>query len=120
MKYKIKHEKANLLFMSSVIIFCLITCIFWIMLREYIYFFAYLILILIISYIYYFTYYFLEERYLVFKLGFIKIKLKYSKIKKVENLKNNIKLTFNKMSMNIYPNNKDIFYLELNNKMKGI
>lgn len=120
MKYKIKHEKSNKVFMSSVIILCLVTCLFWFLLREYIYFSVYILLTILISYIYYFTYYYLLEDKLIVRLGFIKIKIKYSKIKKVENLKNSIKLYFNNWNVNIYPNNKDIFYGDILNKMKGI
>jgi len=68
---------------------------------------------------YYFTFYYLKKEKLIVKLGFIKVGIKYSKIIKIENLKNGIKLNFKNISMNIYPNNKDIFFAELNNKMKG-
>jgi len=119
MKFKIKHEKSNLIFMSSVIILCLVTCVFWFLLREYIYFIIYFLLTLVISHMYYVTYYFLEKDKIIFKLGFIKIKIKYKNIKKIENLKNSIKITFNNFSMNIYPDNKDIFFAEINSKMKG-
>ena len=119
MKYRIKHEKSNKIFMTSVIILCLVTCMFWFILREYIYFSVYLFLTLLISYIYYFTYYYLKEEYLVIILGFIKVKIKYQKIIKIENLKNSVKLYFNGLSMDIYPNNKDIFYADMLDKMKG-
>lgn len=119
MRCKIKHEKSNLVFMSSVILLSLITCVFWFVLNEYVYFLIYLIVTLLLAYIYYFTFYYLKENSLVIILGFIKIKIKYSSILKVENLKNGIKLNFKNISMNIYPNNKDIFFAELSNKMKG-
>ena len=119
MRYKIKHEKSNKVFMSSIFILCLITCLFWILLREYIYFGIYFVLTLILSYMYYFTYYYLLEDKLIVRLGFIKIQIKYKKIKKINNLKNSIKLYFNNWSVNIYPVNKDIFYVDLLDKMKG-
>lgn len=119
MKFKVKHEKSNLIFMSSVIILCLVTCIFWLMLREYIYFIIYFLLTLIISHIYYFTNYYIKDNYLKIKLGFIKIKIQYEKMIKIENLEKSINLKFKNFDMKIYPNNKDIFYVELNNKMKG-
>lgn len=119
MKFKIKHEKTNLVFMSSVIVLSLVTCIFWLMLREYIYFLIYLVLTLLIAFVYYYTYYFIKKDSLIIKLGFIKIKIKYSSIKKIENLNNCIRLTFKNFNMNIYPNNKDIFFAEINSKLKG-
>lgn len=119
MKFKVKHGKSNLIFMSSVIILCLVTCIFWLMLREHIYFTVYFLLTLIISHIYYFTFYYINDNYLKIKLGFINIKIKYNKIFKIESLEKCINLVFKSFNMKIYPNNKDIFYTELNNKMKG-
>lgn len=120
MKFKIKHEKSNLIFMTSVILFCLITCVFWIMLREYRYFTIYFILTLLISHIYYFTCYFLEKDYLLFRLGLFNFKIKYKNIKRIEKVKNSIKLYLKYISINIYPNNIDMFYAEINNRMKGI
>lgn len=120
MKYKIKHEKSNLMFMSSVLILSLVTCIFWIILREYIYFSVFFILTIFIGYIYYFTFYYIDKKYLIIKLGFIKVKIKYDKIKDIEKLEKSIKLNFKNISMNIYPNNIDIFYTDLKSKMKGI
>ena len=119
MKYKIKHEKGNLVFMTSVIIMCLITCGLWLMLKEYTYFSIYLIITLLIAIFYYFTYYYLKDNYLIIKVGFINVKIKYKKIKKIDNLQNSIRLTYGKISMNIYPNNKDIFFAELSSKVKG-
>ena len=120
MQYKIKHEKSNIVFMTSVMIMCLLTCVIWFVLREYSYFIIYLIATLLVFHIYYFTYYYIKENYLLIKLGFIKIKFKYKNINNIENKKEGIKLKFNNLSMNIYPSNKDIFYAELLNKVKGI
>lgn len=120
MKFKVKHEKNNLAFMTSVIILCLVTCIFWLILREYIYCIIYFLLTILIAHIYYFTFYYIKDNYLKIKLGFIIIKIKYEKIFKIENLEKSINLVFKSFDMKIYPNNKDIFYTELNNRMKGI
>ena len=120
MKYKIKYEKSNLVFMTSVIILCLITCVFWFILKEYNFCAIYFFLTLILAHIYYFTYYYLNEKKLVIKLGFIRFKIKYSSILKVENKNAGIKLFFKYMSMTIYPCNKDVFFSELINKVKGI
>lgn len=119
MKYKIKHEKSNKLFMTSIFIFCFITCLMWILLKEYIYFYIYLVLTILLSYIYYFTYYYLYKDKLVIKLGFINFKIKYKNIRKIDNLENSIKIFFNNISMNIYPNNKDIFFEDIKEKMRG-
>ena len=120
MKYKIKHEKSNLILMSSILILCLITCYVWFIFREYIYFSIYLILTIIITHIYYFTYYYIKNDSLIIKLGFIRVKIKYNQIKSIEILKNSIKLNLEKISLNLYPNKKDMFYTEINSKMKGI
>ena len=117
MKFKVKYEKSNFVLMTSIILLSIITCILWFILKEYIYFSVYFILTLLISYIYYFTYYYIKKDGLIFRLGFIKIKLKYNNIKKVENLKDKVKIYFNKININIYPKNKDIFVAELNSKL---
>ena len=119
MKYKIKHEKSNLILMSSVLILCLITCYVWFIFRKYIYFSIYLILTIIITHIYYFTYYYIKNDSLIIKLGFIKVRIKYNKIKSIKILKNSVKLNLEKISLNLYPNNKDMFYTELSKIVKG-
>ena len=75
MKFKIKHEKANLVFMTSVLILCLFTCIIWLMIREYSYFIIYLLLTLLIAIFYYNTYFYIKNDGLIIKLGFIKVKI---------------------------------------------
>lgn len=117
MKFKVKPEKSNLVLMSSILLFLLVTCILWLILREYVYFTIYLVLTLLIFYVYFFTFYFIKEEYFVTKLGFLKIKIKYENIRSVENLKEGVKLNLKKFSMNIYPHNKDIFVAKLNSKL---
>jgi len=119
MKYKIKHEKSNLILMSSVLILCLITCYVWFIFREYLYFSIYLILTIIIIHIYYFTYYYIKNDSLIIKLGFIKVRIKYNKIKSIDLLKNSVILNLEKISLNLYPNNKDKFYNEISKVVKG-
>ena len=119
MKYKIKLEKSNIIFMSSVIVLSLISCVFWVILKKYVYFIIYFILTSIIAHIYFYTYYYLTNDYLIVRLGFLKVKINYLKIFDIEKLKLGIKLKFKKISMNIYPSNQDVFYAELKSKMKG-
>lgn len=119
MKYKIKHEKGNLFLMSSIFIMCIMTCGIWFMIKEYTYFYCYLIMTLLLAYFYFFTFYYLKNNYMVIQIGFIKIKFKYIKIRKIDNLQNSIKIKYNNMEVNIYPNNKDKFYSELVNKIGG-
>lgn len=117
MKFKVKYEKSNFLFMSSIFFLCIVTCIFWLILREYIYLVIYLLLTLFVAYTYYFTFYYIKKDCLIIKMGLIKVKFKYKNIRKIENLKDYIKIHFNRISINLYPNNKDIFYAELNSKL---
>lgn len=117
MKFKVKHEKSNLILMSSILFLCLFTCIFWLVLREYIYFIIYFVLTFLIAYIYFFTFYYLDEKFLKTKLGFFKVKIKYRNITKVENLNSGIKIHLNKMNFTIYPSNKDIFWAKLNSEL---
>lgn len=117
MKFKFKPEKSNLIFMSSLLILCLMTCLFWLSFREYIYFTIYFVLTLLIGYVYYFTVYVIYENYLVVRLGFINFKFKYENIKSVENIKNGIKINYKNIKFTIYPNNRDIFSVKLNSKI---
>lgn len=117
MKFKFKPQKSNLFFMSSVIILCLFTCIIWLILREYIYFSIYFLLTLVIAYTYYRTKYIIEDKYLIIKLGFLKIKINYQKITEAKKENDYVKVKFIKYGINIYPNNKDIFILKINEKL---
>lgn len=119
MKNKIKHEKSNLMFMSSVLLLCLVTCIFWLILKEYLYFIVFFLSTLLIGYIYFYTFYEIKDKYLLIKLGFISVKIRYTNIKDIVKVDKSIKLVFNKISMNIYPHNIDMFYVDLKRKMKG-
>jgi len=119
MKYKVKHEKSNLTFMTSTLILCFITCIFWLILKEYIYFGVYLVITLLIAYFYYFIIYILNKNFFIIRLGFINIKFNYKKIKKIEKLESGLKIYFEKIKITVYPHNKDIFYVNIKDKMKG-
>lgn len=119
MKYKVKHEKKNLALTSSVLFLCFVSCLFWFVLKEYTYFAIYIILTIVISYIYYFTTYQIGDKNLIIKLGFIKIKIDYKRIKSVKELTPGIELKFQRYHFKIYPNNQDMFYLNLISRMKG-
>lgn len=119
MKYKIKLEKPKIVSMASILFLCLLTCFLWLSLREYIFFSIYLILTVMLAHMYFFTYYYIEENYLVIKLGFLIVKFKYSKILDIEKVNEAIKLKFKKFNISIYPSNKDDFYKKLKNKIGG-
>jgi len=105
------------MFMISLILILIVICIFWLILREYLYFIIYIILTLLIAYTYYFTCYYIKDKYFITKLGFIKIKIKYDSIKSVENLKDRVKIYLKNLKFDVYPNNKDIFVIKLNSKI---
>ncbi|MBE6156560.1 MAG: hypothetical protein E7161_02325 [Firmicutes bacterium] len=117
MKFKFKPEKSNLFLMTSIIFLLFITCIFWLIIKEYIFFSVYIMLTVIIAHIYYFTSYFIEAKYFVTKLGFIKIKIKYSDIRKIEDMQEKVKISLKSFSFYVYPRNKDIFVAKLNSKI---
>jgi len=117
MKFKFNPEKSNKLLMSSIIFLSFVTCLFWIILREYIYFIVYFSLTLFIAITYFCTRYYIKDNYLIIKLGFISIKISYLRINNVENLNDKVKLNLIKYSLNIYPQNKDIFVAKLNSKL---
>ncbi len=117
MKFKARPEKSNLLLMSSIILLLLVTCVFWLILRMYIYCIIYFVLTLFLAYTYFFTFYYVKEKYFVTRLGLIKINIKYDSIKKVENLKDKVKLHLKYFNIMIYPNNQDIFIAKLNSKL---
>lgn len=118
MKFKVKPEKSNMAFMTSTFFLLIITCILWIILKEYIYFVVYFILTILLAYIYYFTSYTIKDKYLVIKLGFIVLKINYNKITNVELIKNKVKVNLKKFSLDLYPDNKDIFVAKVNSKIK--
>ena len=89
----------------------------WLAIREYIYFFIYISLTLIIAHIYYFTTYTIYNKKLIIKLGIIKLKINYKNIKKVELVKERVKLQLDKFSINLYPANKEMFIAKINSKL---
>ena len=117
MKFKFKPNKSNLFLMSSTILLLIFVCLLWLVLREYIYFAVYGVLTLIISYTYYFTSYYIKDRYLETRLGFIFIRIKYRNIKKVELVNDKVRIHLKNVKFNICPNNKDIFVVKLNSKL---
>ncbi len=119
MKSKIKLEKKKIILMSSILLVLLFTCVFWFLLKEYIYFTIYLILTIFIGYIYFFTFYILKEKYLLIILGFIPIKIKYKNIKSIEKLNIGIRLKLKYFNLILYPNKEDMFYLKLQEEMEN-
>ena len=117
MKFKFKPEKSNLFFMSSTFVLCLITCLFWLSFREYIYFIIYFSLTLLLAFIYYFKSYIIKEKYFIIRYGFINIKLKYSNIKSIKEQNGGVKIYLNKINFVAYPANKDIFIASISSKI---
>ncbi len=117
MRYKVKYEKSNLIFMSSILILCLIMCIFFVILNEYVYCTIYAILTLILIHTYYFTTYTLDKEALVIRLGFIPIKIKYEHIWNVESVSNGVKITTKSFPITIYPDEIKNFVKELKKKV---
>jgi len=117
MKFSVKYEKSNIMLMTSIFILLLITSLLFLVFKEYLYFIIYLIITLLISYVYFGTSYFVKEKYFVTKLGFIKIKIKYSNISNVIIEKDRVIIYLNKFSFSIYPSNKEIFLAKINSKL---
>ncbi len=117
MIFKVKYEKNNLFLMSTILILCLFTCLFWLILTKYIYALIYFVLTIFIGYTYYFTNYELNDKYLVIKLGFIKIKIKYNNIWQVQKKENYLTLVFHHFNINVFPKEKDIFIIKLQEKI---
>ena len=117
MKFKVKYEKNNLVFMSSVIFLCLVVCVLFIVLKNYLYSVIYLILILIIGHTYYFSSYELSKDKLIIKMGFLKIKFRYEFLWKVEKNNKGVKVTNKNFSFTLYPEDQTKFIRELNKKI---
>ncbi len=118
MKFEVKPSRNNLVTMISTIIMIFVTCVVWIMLKEYLYFGIFMGLTLIVMYFYFVTSYELKEDHLVVKVGFIPFKFKYSNIKKVEVLPDKVKLSMKLFNLELYPKDKDTFVNMLNKKVK--
>ncbi len=118
MKFKVKNTKSNLVTMTFLIILCFITCIFWLYLKKYLIFSIYFILTLIIAHMFYFTTYYINNKYLIIKLGFLKIKINIKKIKKITQNAEKVIIDLNKIHFTLYPANPDIFINSLKKYMK--
>ena len=118
MKFKFSPEKFNLLLMIFMLIVLVFNVVVWLIFREYIYFAIFLVLTIMITHMYFRTRYVLDDKYFITYLGFLKIKINYNKIKKVElkNNKNNIKLNY--FTIDVSPDNKDKFLKEIKKKIK--
>ena len=121
MKFKVKNPTNNIILMTFLLVLLFITCIFWLILKKYTYFIIYLIITILICIIYYINSYKIDNNYLIIYMGFIKIKLNIKNIKEITNTKNNeVKITFNKLSIKLYPVNSDLFITCLKEKNKLI
>ncbi len=119
MKFKVSAGKGNFVFMTFLIILCLVTCIFWFILDKYIIFSIYLLLTIILAHMYYITSYTVTNKKLIVQLGFIKIKIDCQKIKNMKKEANNkVKIEFEKFSLSLYPLNQDLFIEAINKEKK--
>lgn len=118
MKYKVKLEAANLFFMTLIFILLVFTCILWLVLRKYLNFTIYIVLTLILIHMYYFQCYFIEDKYFVIKMGFCKLKIKYSNISDLELTNNKVSAKIWNMKIRFYPEDCKKFYDILKNKIE--
>ena len=119
MKFKVSVGKGNFIFMTFLIVLCLVTCVFWFILDKYIIFSIYLLLTIILAHMYYVTSYTIDNKKLIVQLGFVKIKIDCQKIKNVKKEENNkVKIEFKKLSLNLYPLNQDLFIDAINKEKK--
>lgn len=116
MKYKVKYDKFHLIFMTILLLLCFVSCLLWLKLNKYGYFGIYFGASIILGYVYYFTSYELRKEYLIIKLGFIPIKIKYKDILNIKENKGNITLKLKNYSLNIYPENKEEFSKNLKSR----
>lgn len=117
MRFKFDFKKNNFYLMTLVLTLCLFTCLVWLVLREYFYFIIYLLATLIMINCYYFTSYVIDKNYLIIKLGIFKIKINYKKITDISSEKEKIVVSFKKIKINLYPENKENFVGALNSKL---
>jgi len=118
MNFKFKPEKSNLNLMISTIIILIFTCIGWLLLKEYLYFILFTMLAFIIIHVYFFQSYYLDKDFLIIRIGFLKIKIKYSKINSMNNENDILKINLKNLNIDVYPDNKDKFIKELKKKIK--
>ena len=117
MKFNFKPKKYNLYLMIFMIVLLLITCAIWFHLKEYVYFGVFLVLSIAIIHIYFNTLYIIDDKYLITKLGFLKIKIKYNNIKKVEEINQKVNIVLNNFTLDVSPENRDVFIKEINKKV---
>ena len=118
MKFKVKPNKSNFYMMTFVLVLCFVTCIFWIYLNKYVIGVIYLIVTVILAHMYYFSTYIIDNNVLTIKLGFLPVKIKCSNIKKIEQEDDRVKLEFAKLSLSLYPMNKELFVTSLKKELK--
>ena len=118
MKYRVKHELGNLIFMTIVLIGCFLTCYLWFRLGNSTYGIIYLTITILLMIMYYFIFYIVNDEYLLIILGFIPILIKRKSIKDVKINNNRVIIKVSFMNITLFPNNAQKFYDELNKKGK--
>lgn len=118
MKYKCNPGKSNKFVMNMLLCFIIFTSTLWLILREYVYFFVYLFLAALLWHMYYFSSYEIKDNYFVYKVGFLKFKIKYKDIKEVIKNDNKIILKLKYIRLGVYVENIQRFYMNLLSKME--
>ena len=113
MKYKVAYNKFHLIFMTSILLLCLISCLLWLQFDKYLYFSIYFILSIGLGYIYYFTSYELRKEELIIHLGFIPVKIKYKNILEIKEENQAVVIKNLSSKLKIYPEKRQEFIKEL-------
>lgn len=119
MKFKNKFNLKNIIYITFILIICLIIVGTWIYFKEITYAIIFGILILLIIYFYFFQSYEIDKDYFIVRYGFIKLKYKYDSISDLLVTKNNITINFKSMGFHINTSDNEAFVNEINKK-RGI
>ena len=117
MKFKFKPKKSNLYLMIFMILVLLINSAIWLIIKEYLYFIITLILSLIIIHVYFTTTYIIYDDYFVTTLGFLKVKIYYKNIKKIEVVNNKVNVVLKNITIDLCPDKMDVFIKEIKGRM---
>lgn len=115
--YKVKLDKGQKLLLITIFILLLGTCTVWFNLKEYMYFGIYLTLTIILFLIIYYQKYYLEEKYLIVKIVFLKIKFNYLDLELVSNTNNSVKIKYKNLKFTLYPERLSNFTEEVQSKI---
>lgn len=86
--------------------------------KEYVVAGIYLLVITILWHTYYYTFYTILDNYLVIKWGFIKLKIKYERIKEIKKETKYCVIEFKRFKLHINPENEDEFVKEIKKKVQ--